>query len=163
MSLRDSEFVNGATKLKQRIATIRERLGVPAMTQEIGELLLARTLRRFDQEVDPDGVKWVALSPVTVVIKRRLGYGGKGKLKRTENLRKSIQLLRGSVSGSVFTNTGAGVRIGIPDGKQADIGRVQNYGDGRIPARRFLGIGALDVKSVDSFLRRRAQQIVDRA
>lgn len=160
----DSQFVNGAAKLSRRIATIRERLGVPALTKEIGELLLTRTQRRFDEEVDPDGNPWVPLSLHTILIKRRLGYGDKKKLVRTQRLRNSIRLLRGSASGAVFTNTGAGVRIGIPAGtKEAAYGRVQNYGGGRIPARRFLGIGALDIKSVDSFMRRRAQQIVDQS
>lgn len=163
MAIRDTFYVNGAARLSQRIATIRERLSLPVMTEEIGELLLKRTLERFDREIDPDGIPWKDLSPVTVFIKRRMGYGNKGKLKRTEALRNSIKLLRGSVQGTIFTNTGAGRRIGIEAGKQADVGRAQNYGTDRIPARRFLGIGARDVKSVDSFLRRRAQQVMDQS
>lgn len=159
---RDTPFVNGAAKLSRRIATIRERLGVGAMTEGIGNLLLERTLRRFDQEVDPDGKPWQDLAPATIMIKRRLGYGNKGKLKRTETLRNSIDIVKGSVSGAVFTNTGAGVRLGVKGGsKVAAYGRAQNYGTERIPARRFLGIGALDVKAVDSFMRRRAQQVMD--
>jgi len=59
----------------------------------------------------------------------------------------------------MFTNTGAGIRIGITDPDIATYGVVQNRGNGRVPARRFLGIGRLDVKAVDSKLRRIAAQL----
>lgn len=154
----DTEFVRGAERLGRRIATIRENLRLPVMTQEIGELLLRRTHERFDREVDPDGRPWVPLAPSTIEIKRRLGYGNKGKLKRTEALRRSIRIIRGGL-GTTFTNTGAGVRIGIESPKIAEYGKAQNQGTDRIPARRFLGIGRLDVKAVDSLLRRKAKEI----
>ena len=121
-------------------------------------MLLRRTLERFDREVDPDGTPWKPLAPATVIIKRRLGFGHKGKLKRTEALRRSIRVIRGGL-GTVYTNTGAGFRIGVDDPKVVEYARVQNSGADRIPARRFLGIGRLDVKAVDSLLRRKAQQI----
>lgn len=156
----DTRFVNGAERLAQRIRTIRNKLGLPPLTDEIGDLLLSRTLRRFDQEVDPDGNAWEALSPVTIQIKLRLGYPLR-KLVRTRTMRDSIQKIRGAAAGATFSNTGAGVRIGIPAGKTADVARIQNYGNSKIPARRFLGVGRLDVKAVDSFLRRRAQQVID--
>lgn len=161
MAVRDTEFVRGAEKLAQRIRTIRANLALPAMTAEIGDLLLRRTLTRFDQEIDPDGKPWVPLAPTTIETKLRLGFGGKGKLKRTETLRKSITIIRGNASGSVYTNTGAGVRIGVSSEARAEIARAQNSGTNKIPARRFLGIGALDIKSVDSFLRRRGQKVID--
>ena len=158
MAVTDTRFVRGAEKLAQRIRTLRANLALPAMVDEIGALLLRRTQDRFNKEVDPDGVKWVRLAPTTIETKLRLGYGGKTKLKRTEALYKSIKLIRGSVAGTIFTNTGAGVRIGIDDPQQVVVGRVQNNGNRNIPARRFLGVGALDVKSVDSFLRRKAEK-----
>lgn len=154
----DTEFVNGAAALSQRIATIRRNLNLPALENEIGELLLRRTLQRFDREEDPDGKRWVPLAPATIAIKRRLGYGHKGMLKRTDTLRRSIRLIRGG-RGTVYTNTGAGVRIGVQNTKVAEYARIQNQGEGRIPARRFLGIGRLDVKAVDSLLRRKAKQL----
>lgn len=154
----ETEYVGGAAKLKQRIATIRAALTLPAFSTEIANLIRRRTLDRFDAERDPDNRPWVALAPATIDIKRRLGYGGKGKLKRTEALRNAIRIIRGG-AGSIFTNTGAGFRIGVQDPKIAAYGKVQNEGDGKIPARRFLGIGRLDVKAVDALLRRKAKQL----
>lgn len=156
----DSEYVKGAEKLGRRIATVRAALALPPLTQEIGKLLLKRTRNRFDKEIDPSGNQWRALAPATLEIKKRLGYGDKGKLKRTESLRNSIRLIRGG-AGTLYTNTGASVRIGIEDPVEAAIGRIQNYGEGKIPARRFLGIGELDVKAVDSLLRRKAKSVED--
>lgn len=161
--IQDTRFVNGAQRLSQRIRTIREKFQLPAFTEELGNLLLKRTLERFDREVDPDGNPWAPLADTTIQTKLRLGFGGMGKLKRTTKLRNSIRLIRGDVTGTIFTNTGAGVRIGISDEERVDVGRVHNLGTNRIPQRRFLGIGALDVKAVDSFLRRRARTIIDEA
>lgn len=159
---RDSKFVNGATRLSQRIRTIRNSLALPVLTAEIGELLLRRTLDRFDREVDPDGKPWKPLSGQTLITKRRKGSGGRKMLVESGVLRASIDVIKGG-SGSTFTNTGAGVRIGVQEGKSAKVARWQNNGTGHVPARRFLGIGALDVKSVDSFLRRRADNAVEQS
>lgn len=157
----DTKFIRGADKLQRRIQTIRANLGLPAMVDEIGKLLLRRTLERFDQGVDPDGNRWPALKDQTIDRKRRGGYP-ELPLKRTLALRNSIKLIKGDVTGTTFTNTGAGVRIGVEDPKIAEYAVVQNRGDARkhIPARRFLGIGQLDIKSVDSFLRRKAETIM---
>lgn len=154
----DTEFVRGAERLGQRIATIRSTLALPALTKETGDLLLKRTLQRFDREVDPDERPWAPLKPSTIEIKRRLGYGHKGKLKRTDAMRNAIRIIRGGL-GTTFTNTGAGVRIGIESPKIAEYAKAQNQGTDRIVARRFLGVGRLDVKAVDSLLRRKAKEI----
>lgn len=151
----DTRFVHGAARLSQRIETIRRNLALPVLTNEIGELLLRRTMDRFDREVDPDGTPWQELAATTIAAKRRQGYGNKGKLVRTSKLRNSIKMIRGSNAGTIFTNTGAGVRIGIADPEVVQYARIQNNGNRTTPARRFLGVGRLDVKAVDSFLRRR--------
>lgn len=159
MSL-DTPFVNGAEKLRKRIERIRETAQLPAMVAEMGALLHRRTLTRFDREVDPDEKPWAPLKQATVVEKRRRGFGGRGKLKRTLNLRNSIKLIRGG-AGTTFTNTGAGVRIGVEDPNIVDYARAHNRGTATIPARRFLGIGRLDIKAIDSLLRRKAKQLGD--
>lgn len=156
----DTPYVKGADKLAARIATIRRNLNVPVMTSEIGELLLKRTKDRFDKEVDPDSKPWKPLAPSTIERKRRGGYGDAKKLVRKGDLRNAIQIIRGG-AGTTFTNTGAGVRIGVDDPTQVSKASAQNKGTARIPARRFLGIGALDVKAVDSYLRRRAANLGD--
>jgi phage gpG-like protein len=156
--IQDTRFVSGAERLGRRIRTLRDRFGLAPFKEELGDLLLARTMRRFDAEVDPDGVPWASLARKTQRDRARLGFDGQ-KLVRTGKMRDSIQLIRGV--GGFYTNTGAGLRIGIPNGREAMIGWVQNHGYGAIPARRFLGVGRLDVKAVDSFLRRRGQQMID--
>lgn len=159
MTARDTRFVNGAQRLSQRIRTIRTTLALPVLTEEIGGLLLRRTKDRFRAEVDPDRKPWKPLAESTVRSRIRLGYGAGPKLRRTDALLDAIRVIRGNNSGAVYTNTGAGIRIGV-EGKESMKAYVQNNGFGHVPARRFLGIGALDVKSVDSFLRRKGQQAV---
>ena len=148
-------FVYGARRLQVRIATIRAALVLPALSQELGKLLVRRTLERFDREVDPGERPWKALK--TDTLKRRSGSGSTKILNRTGALRGAIRLIRGGQD-SIYTNTGAGVRIGVDDPRQLTKARThqRGYPKGNIPARRFLGIGKNDVKSVDSFLRRRA-------
>jgi phage gpG-like protein len=155
----DTRFVKGAAKLGRRIASIRAALNLPLLTEEIGSLLLNRVRSRFKSMVDPDGNPWKELAPATLRRKAQLGYGNEQKLVRKGSMRDAIQIIRGGL-GSTFFNTGAGLRIGIQDPEIAEYARVQNKGQpGRIPARRFLGIGRLDVKAVDSLLRRKAQQL----
>ena len=136
----DTKFVYGAEKLGKRIATIRAKASIPVLTAEIGELLLQRTLRRFDRQVDPDERKWKPISEAGVSSKRRAGFDGKPLLRRTGQMRSAIKLIRGGI-GSTFTNTGAGVRIGIDDPKIAERARAHNQGQGNMPVRRYLGIG----------------------
>lgn len=153
---RDTSVVSGAERLSRRIATIQSRLSLPPMMDEIGDLLMKRTQDRFSKEVDPDYIPWVPLAAATIRRKQQQGFGDKQKLVRTEAMRKAIQRIRGRADGGTFTNTGAGFRIGITDPEIAEYARVQNRGNGRVPARRFLGIGRLDIKAVDSLLRRKA-------
>jgi hypothetical protein len=161
MSL-DTRVVTGAERLKRRLSAIRTTLQLPALTNEIGLLLLRRMQDRYDREVDPEGERWVPLARKTVLDKQRLGVGSKGILKRTDELRHAIQIIRGSVAGTMFTNTGGGVRIGVSGPpKVVSRGRAHQRGvpQKHLPQRRFLGIGSLDVRSVDSMLRRKAVDI----
>ncbi len=157
----DSQFVDGAARLSRRIATITSRLALPILTVQIGDLLVRRTLERFDREVDPDGKPWKDLENSTLERKKRAGKGGQKKLVRDKSLRNAIQRIRGG-EGSFGVNTGAGVRIGIDsnavdaEGEPISVyARIQNR------ERRFLGVGRLDVKSVDSFLRRQGDDAIE--
>lgn len=156
----DTAFVSGAQKLRQRIRTISQNLALPVLTEEIGDLLYMRTMRRFRAEVDPDGRAWADLAPATLRRKESMGLADTQKLERKGYMMAAIKKIAGNAPEGTFFNTGAGVRIGITDPGIAQYARAQNKGvRGRIPARRFLGIGRLDVKAVDSFLRRKSQQI----
>jgi len=153
----DTPFVRGADKLRDRIARIRRTAALPPLTEEVGALILRRTLQRFDSEVTPDGIPWAPLSDATLK-RRKKNFGGSKILVNTRDLRNSIRRVVGGL-GSFAINTGGGFRIGIQDPDIAEYARVQNNGTGRIPARRFLGIAALDVRAVDSLMRRKARQI----
>lgn len=159
MALADTQFVRGAARLGQRIATIRAAYNLPKLTDEIGNLLLKRTLQRFDREVDPDGNHWRPLAVTTLARRVAEGYGEGPILQRTRQLRNSITLIRGAATGMVYTNTGASVRIGVADEDQVDKARAHQYGTMHMPRRRFLGIGRLDIKAVDTLLRRKATQL----
>src|SRR5471030_1248932 len=144
----DTKFLKGADKMAQRIRTIRANTGLPSMVEELGQFILRRTLESFDKEEDPDGRKWAPLSDITIRRRIREHFPGETPiLNRMGDLRKSIELIRGSAAGTLFSNTGVGVRIGITDPLLAKIGLFLNNGTNRIPARRFLGIGALDIKA----------------
>lgn len=157
----DNRFVRGADKLKRRLDTIVAGLALSGLTEGVGELLLRRTLKRFDSEVDPDGRPWVPLARSSLQRRKRNPGNSSGKiLVQTRAMRNAIKLIRGG-AGSVYTTTGVGHRIGIQDEGIAVRARVHNLGLGHVPQRRFLGVGRLDVKSVDSYLRRRALNIVD--
>lgn len=155
----DTTYVRGADKLKKRIATIRSNLQLPVMVAEIGNLMHRRTLARFDRAVDPNEKPWPELKPATVLDKRRRGFGAQGPLKRTLRLRSAIKVIRGDITGAIFTNTGAGVRIGIDDPDVVPYARVHNRGYQTTKMRRFLGVGALDIKAVDALMRRKAKQL----
>jgi len=153
----DAEFRGGVLKLRNRLKALQATLAIPVLTEEIGQLLLRRTLARFDREVDPNEVPWTPLASETLERRKRAGgNSGKKILVQTGALRASIQLLRGANTGTISTNTGAGVRIGVEDPEQTMKAFVHNKGYGKIPMRKFLGIGKLDIRSVDGLMRRRA-------
>ena len=152
-----NKFVRGDTKIAAKVRNIKTVLAVAVLQEELGQLLLRRTLDRFDREVDPDNKPWVPLAESTLQ-RRRRDAAGKGSkiLHKTLALRNSIQRIRGSASGLVAANTGAGFRIGVNDPSQTGKAAAHQYGTASIPVRKFLGIGKLDVRSVDNFLRRRS-------
>lgn len=155
----DTQFVRGAARLSRRIDTIRTRYTLPPLVKEIGALLLKRTKDRFAKEITPDYTPWAALKPSTLRRKAAEGFGEERKLVRRGKLRDAIKIIAGGV-GSTFVNTGAGIRIGIDDPEISSYARRLNDGTpGRMTARRFLGIGALDIRAVDSLLRRKAAQL----
>lgn len=90
-------------------------------------------------------------------------------MNRTGRLRGAIGVLGGAGGTGFGVVTGAGFRIGvrsqnISDGTRtinpALYGKVHHQGNKHVPQRRFLGIGALDVKAVDSLLRREMNKLI---
>ena len=157
MPLRDSRTVRGAERLGRRIRTIVENLALPVLTNDIGSLLVKRTKDRFEQEVDPDGVPWKPLNRKYAAQKAAEGHRTK-ILQRTGTLKDSIRKIQGTPTGTLYTNTGAGVRIGVDEDK-VPYARYHQEGTRAIPRRVFLGVGRLDVKAVDSLLRRKSKSL----
>lgn len=56
-----------------------------------GNYLKLETEKQFDEEKDPDGDRWAALAPSTLIQKRRAGYPDK-ILTRTGKMRESIKI-----------------------------------------------------------------------
>lgn len=154
--------VTGDKALLARIATIQAGIGPLVSRERLGAFLLRRMLARFDREEDPDGKKWVPRSART--------RGSHKLLNRTGVLRGSIGLLGGEGGTGFGVNTGAGFRIGIRSHSVTDAsgrtinpalyGKALHQGTKTIPQRRILGIGALDVKAVDSLLRREMAKLI---
>lgn len=155
--------VKGDKALLARIATIQEGIGPLVSRQRLGDFLLRRMLARFDREEDPDGRKWKARSTAKRARSHKL-------LNETGELRSSIGVLGGEGGTGFGVNTGAGFRIGVRAHSVTDshgrtinpavYGKVHQQGNGHVPQRRFLGIGALDVKAVDSLLRREMAKLI---
>lgn len=154
-----SGYVTGAEKVVSRLRTIRASTAVVLHGKGIENLLLRRTKERFLKEVDPGGVAWKALAQSTIDDKIKRNKLMK-KLQRTGLLYNSIAIIKRSQT-TLASATGAGFSIGVVNSNNGEYGadpgiygRVHQFGTSRVPKRRFLGISAADVKSVDGILRR---------
>lgn len=153
------ERVVGAGALLKRIATIQSGIGPLVSRERLGAFLVRRMQERFDKEQAPDGTRWKGRAPTS--------RGNHKILNKTGALRGALGVLEGTGSG-FGAATGAGFRIGIRSMKVRDgsrmvdtavYGRAHHLGLGHVPQRRILGIGALDVKAVDSLLRRELKKL----
>lgn len=153
------ERVVGAGALLKRIATIQSGIGPLVSQERLGAFLVRRMQARFDKEQAPDGSRWKARASSS--------RGNHKILNRTGALRGSLGVIEGT-GGGFGAATGAGFRIGIRSMKvqeptrtvdTAVYGRAHHLGLGKLPKRRILGIGALDVKAVDSLLRREIKKL----
>jgi phage virion morphogenesis protein len=105
--------------------------------EEIGEVLVNSTTRRFGEGVSPDGANWAAKSPVTLA-----AYAARGD--RIDN--RSLFGPSGDLNSTIFAEHGADfVRVGSsrPYAAMMQFGGARSaypnlWGD--IPARPFLGL-----------------------
>lgn len=155
--------VTGAKALRRRINTIQAGLPLLVSRDRMSAFLLRRIKERFLKEQSPDGTRWARLSPNT--------KPGLSILRSTSALYNNIDVLDGA--GGFGSATGAGFRIGVknassqqPGRRRTDnpavYGRYHNLGIG-VKRRRFLGVGRLDIKAVDSLLRRELHKLVEGA
>lgn len=150
--------VRGVSDVVRRIALVRREFALVATDADYAKLIKDRVLRRFDKAVDPDDVPWKKLADSTVRIKTKAGYSQPDRpLKATLALRRAIDVIKGRADGLFASATGAGFRIAVTDPDASEYGRWQNNGShaAGIPARRFLGVGASDVRALRDMARRR--------
>ncbi len=158
----------GAAEVVQRIKRARIQMVEAATSSDLQKLLLSRIRARFEAGVDAENVPWPGLFSSTIERKQRSGSPTPEKpLQDKGRLLAALQILHGSNEGTLAINTGLGVRIGIDDRARADrkgglspaeYGRIHNYGEG-VAQRQFIGLGALDARSVSTYLRRRMKLI----
>jgi phage gpG-like protein len=159
--------LSGASKLKRRIdhigTGVREMLG----REQLADFILRRIQERYLQETDPSGNRWRALSPNT--------KAGAQILLKKGNLFKQIGYIAGSNQGKLASATGLGFRIGIRPLQVVETsrngvsrivdpsvyGRVHQFGSGRVPQRRFLGISKLDISAVSKKVHRELRDLIE--
>lgn len=128
------------------------------------DLILSRTKARLDRkgssrvaQKDPRYKPWRPLAASTI----RTGGDQNRKLNRTGTLQDSITIINDTLGSALYTNTGAGFRVGVKESSPAgEYARIQNQGGwaGRggsvyIPARRYLGIGRPDKLAVTKLIK----------
>lgn len=160
---------NPIPSIKKRF---RPYLDVPKAlfgSKQIQKYLVQRVRNRFKAkgtskvaQTSPKGVAWKKLAPSTIA----RGRDTNRKLFESGDLSKSIKVIKDTLNNALYTNTGAGFRIGVKSSSAAgEYARIQNEGgwSGRkteahrkgasyIPARRYLGIGPDDKKAMDTWL-----------
>jgi phage gpG-like protein len=139
------------------IRGLEDRLGdlTPAM-KAVGEYMLVRTRERFDDEVDPDGRRWQALTqkgvdgrtrPGTVESKQRRktkpGRRARVRAGATDILKESW-LLRDTIS---YNTDSTSVRVGTP--REYGILHQSDEPRSKIPQRKFLGVNAEDLAEIN--------------
>ncbi len=159
------KVVVGVQELRRKLDLIRRDVPKILSRERLGQFLLRRMRARFLEEKDPDGKPWKPLSPNS--------KEGAQLLVQTGNLFKSMDVM-GADRGGYSLSTGFGFRIGIKSRRYTErfsrggsrtvdtavYGRAHQLGNGHVPQRRFIGIGASDVRSVSELLRRELRRAV---
>lgn len=156
--------VRGHQEIITRLRKVAAGVSSAAVGADIEKFMEDRVKLRFSRQRDPDGNKWDAISPQWA--KRK---GNNKILTHSGTLRKAIKVVRRN-AGSLASSTGLGFSIGVdpdatdPNGVPAiQYGRVHNFGMGRHPPRRFLGMGALDIRALQDRMRTAVNGVLARA
>lgn len=99
--------------------------------KSIGTAVVAQTIERFENEVDPDGNKWKHRKVETNKTRGRKILHNSGQLKRVTY-----------VTGKGFVKIGATVNYGV----------FHQFGTRKMPARPFLGINKDDYEEITDIL-----------
>lgn len=128
--------------------------------QDVGELLLVSTKRRFVTQTAPDGSKWAANKPITIE-RWLMREGLEGKAAERATARKRILRQSGALENSIGYRAGsdgteltsglkyAGVmNWGAPQGIFGRSRRNKPIPWGTIPARPYIGISDKDRQGI---------------
>lgn len=163
--MKDTRNVKGASKLKRRLLTLRARMENIVEDSRVENLLVNRIKRRMVQGVDTNLVPFHPLAPATIRRKKhkKTVRGPGAILFETGAMYDAIGVTKRR--GQLSSPTGAGFSIGIAssNAKIQERAREHNFGNGRLPQRQFLGVNRLDVKAVDSLMRREMAKIIARS
>ncbi len=127
-----------------------------AILKSIGEEMLPRINKRFQDEKDPEGKSWPALAPRTI----------EARLKKYGNAPLTILRMRGHLAGAInYQISGATLKIGTGS-EVEDYAAIHQFGGeagrGRkvkIPARPYLGFNEEDMRVIEAEI---AAMILDR-
>jgi len=156
--------VSGHQRLVSRLRRISSKLPDVFDDGPAKQLLIRRMRARFMAEVDAYGSSWPALAKKTIYNKRWKGSSNpEKKLVDSGTLYRSFGEVSGSNAGLFTTSTGLGFRIGIDDDEAAFYGRIQHYGNYRIPARPFMDLAYNDVRSYREAVARLVKRMVREA
>lgn len=155
------ENPRGASRLLRRLRTIREGVGEIVSRSRLEQFLLRRVQRRIFQGLDVNLIPFAPLAQTTILRKKRkknLSPNSDKTLIETQKMFDSIKVIdRREGFGAA---TGAGFTIGVSgDARVKRRARAHQDGERFLPRRQFLGITRLDVKAVDSLLRRELQKL----
>lgn len=162
MAFKGKARVSGASRLRQRLTDLGIGISRFSRSSEVRDTLVDLAKKRFDTKKDPQGRRWKSLVTGTFTrgLRRNTDLGDIGV--DTGLLRDSIAVIRGNSGPTVF-NTGAGFRIGVKGKARRYAATFQQGGKspltgGRVPGRRFLGVGFEENKAVE----RLAQEMIDK-
>lgn len=114
--------------------------------RKVGDYIRQKFARNFTEEGHPD--KWVALAPMTVQQRRRLGFGGEHPiLQRTRELKRSV-VERGHQYNLSQVTTGR-TKITLVLGSTDPRFVALHAGTSRIPARPMVVLGDDDIQGLD--------------
>ena len=144
---------------KRMLEALVQRLGYsPAELLKFANIVAEERKAHFDRGEGPDGEKWAALSPRTILAKsrehhttrvmRRKGISGLGKSKsRKASATPSSPLIdTGMLRNVTSTATNKVARIKLARGRSENVGpgysisEIHDKGLGRVPQRRHWGI-----------------------
>ncbi len=102
------------------------------MIKEVAKIQEKYFLEQFNSQ-SFNGEAWEPLAESTLKDKARKGFGGKPSLVRTGDLKTALEEgLKKSIDTASMKN---GIEITV----DCDYAGYHNYGDGKIPKRRFIG------------------------